>query len=365
MDRPSLSSILSLAVLASSCGGTAVLPRAPLGNDEPAVSPSIGQRITSRSRDSLAYHVALADKRTITIELTDRFELVVRDASTANAKANIRRIDLAKADFDILDLVTNHDGSIAYVASTAGWVRGYELDSGRLLSEWRMGSSATALALSADAEKLVIGTATGVLCLRRLRDGAQLQCVAAHQSRVSAIAISGATLISGDWSGTVARWSLPSLREERRIAGTGFVSAIAWSPNSQTIAFARNARKPVRTPKLNAAEKESPQVDPPGHNVIELRPSSLEGTAVTLEAHRSIISALAWIGPDLVSSSWDRTVRIWNTTAPGRVRILLKLPHLGSDVATSRLGGGVAVASWGTESESTSITSLQLLYPQP
>ncbi len=326
--------------------------------------PSIGQRTTATSRDSLAYHVALANKRTITTELTDRFELVVRDASTANANANIRRIDLAKADFDILDLVTNNDGSIAYVASAAGWVRGYELDSGRLLSEWRMGSSATALALSADAEMLVIGTATGVLCLRRLRDGAQLQCVAAHSSRVSALAISGATLISGDWSGTAARWSLPSLREETRIPGTGFLSAIAWSPNGQTIALARNARKPVRTPKLNTAEKKSPQVDPQGHNAIELRPSSLEGTAITLEDHRSVISSLAWIGPDLVSSSWDRTVRIWNTTAPGRVRILLKLPHLASDVAASKLGGKVVVASWGTESESTSITSLQLLYPR-
>ncbi len=326
--------------------------------------PSIGQRTTATSRDSLAYHVALANKRTITTELTDRFELVIRDTSTANANANIRRIDLAKADFDILDLVTNNDGSIAYVASAAGWVRGYELDSGRLLSEWRMGSSATALALSAAAKMLVIGTATGVLCLRRLRDGAQLQCVAAHASRVSALAISGATLISGDWSGTAARWSLPSLREETRIAGTGFLSAIAWSPNGQTIALARNARKPVRTPKLNTAEKKSPQVDPQGHNAIELRPSSLKGTAITLEDHRSVISSLAWIGPDLVSSSWDRTVRIWNTTAPGRVRILLKLPHLASDVAASKLGGKVVVTSWGTENESTSITSLQLLYPR-
>jgi WD40 repeat protein len=363
MDWRSIGIILIGALLLSSCGATSGPPRAPLGDDQPVPSPSVGQRSNAIGRDSLAYQVVLTDKRTISVELTTRFELVIRENKRASkSKPKARRIDLAKADFDILDLVATRDGSTVYVASTAGWVRGYDVDSGEMLSEWRMGSSATALALSDDAKWLVIGTATGVICLRRLRDGAQLQCVAAHSKQVSALEIFGGRLASGGWGGTLSLWSLPSLREERRIAGKGFLSALAWSPDGKTLAVARNGRRPERTPELNNAETRSAQIDPSGRNVIELY-SSLRSTPIILKGHRSVVSALAWSGTDLLSTSWDRTVRIWNTRSPGAYRILLRLQHLAGDVAASKLGGDVAIASWATEDEGTSLTLLQLLYP--
>ncbi len=363
MDWRGIGTFLSCVLLAASCGAPASSSRAPLGSGQAATSSSTGQRSNGIGQNSLAYQVVLADTRTISVELTTRFALVVRDEERApNSKPEVRRIDLAKADFDILDLVATRDGSRVYVASTAGWVRGYDVDRGKLLSEWRMGSSATALALSEDAKWLVIGTSTGVLCLRRLRDGAQLQCVAAHSAQVSALAISGAQLASGDWDGNVVLWSLPTMREDRRIEGTGFLSALAWSPNGKTLAAARNRRRPERTPELNDAEKRSAYIDPIGHNVIELHSSS-KSMPIILKGHRSVISALAWSGPDLLSTSWDRTVRIWNTRAPTTHRIALKLQHLASDVAASKLGGFVAVASWATDNEGTSLTKLRLLYP--
>ncbi len=369
-ERPILSEVLSsgrlrllfLTAFLASCGGAALPPHTTLASDQRATSPSIGQRSTILGRDSLTYHVALTPKRIISVELTSRFALVIRDRAGISPQ---KRIDLAKADYDILDLVANpHNGQV-YVASSAGWVRSYDVVSGERRSEWRMGSSATALAISDDARWLVIGTATGVLCLRRLRDGAQLQCVAGHQARVSALEISGETLASGDWAGSLAVWSLPSLREEHRVNGTGFLSALAWSPTGETLAVARNRRRPKRTPELNKAEKENPRVDPIDANVIELHSMKGQRSVVSLKGHHSVVSALAWTNTDLISTSWDRTVRIWNTRLGNASRVLLRLPHLASDVASARFGGEVIVTSWAPGPKSPSLTKVRLLYQAP
>ncbi len=369
MDRPGLGILLTFALgicwTVASCGSTTASPHVPLGPRGSATIPSSGRHPPeTRSKDTLAYRVAFAGPHLVSVELTTRVALVIQDREAKSAQA--RRVDLGVADFDVLALETTGDGKRAFVASAAGWVRAYQLDTGDLLSEWHMGSEATALAVSDDDAYLAIGTATGVLCLRRLRDAAQLQCVAAHSSRVAALDVHNHSLVSGDWSGTSARWALPSLREVTRLEGDGFISDVAISPDGETLAIARNRRRPIRSPELSALEKKRPAVDAVGHNVIELR--DLSGLAreasTTLAGHRSVISALAWVGPDLISTSWDRTVLVWNTEIAGTVRTLLKSAHLFSDVATSAVGGYVAIAGWATEDGQPSVRRIQLLYPK-
>ncbi|MCA9677665.1 MAG: hypothetical protein KC464_21765, partial [Myxococcales bacterium] len=64
-------------------------------------------------------------------------------------------------------------------------------------------------ALAASDGRVAIGDADGVLCLRRGDDGALLQCVAAHDHPVAALAVDGERLIS---RGDDARaWHLPDL----------------------------------------------------------------------------------------------------------------------------------------------------------
>ncbi|MCP4445935.1 MAG: hypothetical protein GY811_11405 [Myxococcales bacterium] len=364
MDRSSI--ILTLSFVFAACGTTASSPRAQLDAKSPATTPSLGiNAVRVASSGTLAYQVALTDPHLLSVELSTRFELVVRRSEAPNK--TLHRIDLGPPEYDVLDLVVSGDGTRAYVASAAGWVRGYKVTTGERLSEWRMGSSATALALSDDDSYLVIGTESGVLCLRRLGDSAQLQCVAAHPSRVSSLDIHSSQLTSGDWSGTVVRWSLPSLREIVRRAGTGYITDIATSANGGVLAVARNRRSPIRTPELNKDEKRSANVDADGHNTIELYSLPLDGNAkpIPLHGHRSVITALAWMGPDLISASWDRSVRIWNPQEIGTAREILKLDHLVSDVATARLGGAVAAAGWAIDDDDPSITVLRLLYPNP
>lgn len=368
MDRSGVRIVLTLSMIASSavaaCSGSEKPSQLPLGPGQSAVEPSSGRspaRVASRS--TLAYHVAFAGPRLVSVELTTRFALVIRDLD--EAAVAVRSIDLGAPDFDVHDLVTSSDGRMAFVASAAGWVRGYELATGSLTSEWYMGSSATSLAIGASGEHLVIGTGTGVLCLRRLPDGAQLHCVHAHPSRVSALDLYGDTLVSADFSGSVSRWSLPSLRRVATWDGEGFISDVAISPDGSMLAIARNRRSPTRTPELNALEAKSPAVDPVGHNGIAIHPlaGGEERAPITLVGPRSVVSAIAWNGTDLIATSWDRTVQIWNTRAPGNGRRLLRTRHLASDIASSEAGGQVAVASWAAEDGHASITWLSLLYP--
>ncbi len=315
------------------------------------------------STGTLAYHVTLTRPHVLSIELGTRFELVVRGRpGAAKRKAKARRIDLGTPDFDILDLVATDDGTRAFVASRAGWVRTYRLSDGELLAEWRMGSGATSLALSGDNRFLLIGTESGVLCLRRLQDAAQLQCVVAHQGRVSSLDIRNDMLASGSWSGEVALWSLPSLRLLAKKKKRGYVTDVAFARDRSVLAVARSQRNPIRSPTLNAEEREDPRVDPVGKNIILLHNASNLQITATLQGHRSLITSLSWVGPNLVSTSWDRSVRLWNTKTQQESQVLLSLAHQGTGGSVSSRGL-LLLSAWAIESDHPSLLWSQLLFP--
>jgi hypothetical protein len=118
------------------------------------------------ARGVIPYGVATTADAIITIELSERFALVVRRGDA------VRRLDLGPAELDLRALATV--GDVAYVGSDAGVVEEIDLRDLRRLRSFAIGAPVRALA--ADPEFLISVDATQALCLRRRRDGALLQC---------------------------------------------------------------------------------------------------------------------------------------------------------------------------------------------
>ena len=134
-----------------------------------AVTLPAGSRVLARG--SLAYAVGFADgDRVVSIELEERFALVVRSADGRG----LGRFDLGPAERDLGALAIG--GDIAWLGGADRRVRGVALADGHVVATWPTGAIVTAL-IAAPGGWLLIGDADGALCLRRLGDGALLQCV--------------------------------------------------------------------------------------------------------------------------------------------------------------------------------------------
>lgn len=159
------------------CGGRAT-----------AIALPAGSRVLARG--SLAYAVAFADHdRVVSVELEERFALVVR---TADGRLR-GRFDLGPAERDLGALAVG--GDTAWVGGADRRVRGLALADGRSVATWPIGARVTALATLPDG-RLAIADADGGLCLRRLDDGALLQCVQLGDRPVTALDPRGAVLVA-------------------------------------------------------------------------------------------------------------------------------------------------------------------------
>jgi WD40 repeat protein len=320
------------------------------------------------AKHALAYRVAIAAPYLASVELRSEFELVVRSIPGAQDPLPTQRIRLDDASYDINDLVLDAAQGRAYVASSAGWVRSYSLKDLTIQAEWRTGSGATALALSADQKYLLIGTDSGVICLRRLRDGAQLQCMVAHEGRIASLVSTEKQLASASWKGEVALWSLPALQKISQLPPGESVADLAISPDHAMLAVARNRRAPIRSQAIDDAEKRSPLVDLLGINRIELHGLSEAGISQKpihkLAGHRGLISSIAFVGADLVSGSWDRSVQLWNTKSGSRTWRTSNFPHIVRDLAADRGQASFAIAGWAPSATDPAISWSQLRYPR-
>jgi len=171
------------------------------------------------ARGTLAYAAAWHGERLVTIELTERFELVVRDGPALRASA---RIDLGPPELDLRALAVA--GDVALVGGDDGWIRRIDLATHREVDRWPQGAPITALA--ADASYVVAGDASGVICLRRA-SGELLQCATTTVAATAAAPID-AVVIEGDQLEVLTgrhprRLGLPSLRSV-----PGAPPVVAW-----------------------------------------------------------------------------------------------------------------------------------------
>jgi WD40 repeat protein len=179
-------------------------------------------------------------------------------------------------------------------------------------ASWRLDDAATAVALAPDGAYLAHGDASGVLCLRRASDGALLQCVAAHDARVSGLAFDsdsdgdghGATLVSAGADGKVIVWDVPSLRvRARHDAGAPIVHLAA---RAGRVAAATAHAVEIWRPTDDQIERRTPSAV----TAMTFLPDGQLRTSVDPSVHalaaapdgRTLYVA-AWTGSDLAGAS--------------------------------------------------------------
>ncbi len=350
--------LAALALALAACGTTAGRPLPPGHKPRgPAAGMSVGH---VAARGLLAYDATFDANGThlATIELSTRFELVVRDLA---AGGDPIRIVLGKPDYDVVDLALDPKGTRAAVASLDGTVRLFDLAARTETANWRLDAPATAVAFSPDGGWLATGADSGVLCLRRVDDGALVQCVAAHEKRLAALAFTpgGEALASAGWDGQAIVWESPSLAELARARRGGVATALAFSPDGRALAVARALNPPKRT--TGKAEH-----DPAVGIDLWTWPDGAGGVLRTLTGHGAAVVSLAFTpdGTRLVTGSWDRTVALWDPETGRRIARLGGFSHVVRAVDVSPDGRRVAVASWsGNDRKGRSVTLVDLLYP--
>lgn len=142
------------------------------------------------ARGTLGYAAAFGDGALYTIELDERFGLFVRDPDTGALRA---RFDLGPAERDLPALAVA--GGVAWVGGADQLVRGLAVADGAELVRWPIGAAVTGLA-ALPGGWLAIADADGALCLRRLADGALVQCVLAGDGPITALAAVGPALVA-------------------------------------------------------------------------------------------------------------------------------------------------------------------------
>jgi WD40 repeat protein len=331
--------------LSSPVAGCLLLFLAACGASEPLTS-NVGQLDMERvlSRGALSYAVAFSGDEIVSIELRTDFELFVRDASGSEK----RRMRLGPHEYDMNDLAVHQ--RTAYVASSDGTVRVIDLERGREEARWHLGDAVTAVAVSGG--HVAAGTAKGVVCLRRLPDRALLQCLVAHRGRISGLAFdpAGGRLASCSWDGGVAVWSVPALASLASIDTGGAASAIAFAPDGARVAIGTSAAPPdPRRP------------GDPRARILVWRPLRGGGPPRGLTGHTGAVVALEWDGQRLLSGSWDRTVRLWDTGHGREVARVSRFAHVVRDVAVSLDRRRVATAAWapGTDEPATALLALR------
>ncbi|WP_373545430.1 NB-ARC domain-containing protein [Chamaesiphon sp.] len=208
--------------------------------------------------------------------------------------------------------------------------------------------SVNAVTFSPDGQIIVSSAQDSTIRLWRTFPGnlsPEIQTLAGHQGRVWSIAFSpdGRTLVSGGEDLTVRLWACPERSRWDVATGecvaewsahTAWVRSVAFSPDGRSIATASYDRSikiwdiTNQNPRLSCLSSMVGRPDrrePLLPEVGDLKGICIPTCLHTLIGHQQPVSAIAFSpdGRQLVSSSFDKTIKLWDTNSGKCVKTLL------------------------------------------
>jgi len=238
--------------------------------------------------------------------------------------------------------------------SSDGSQRVWSLQSGQQVAVWRGGErGVNAIALSPDEKKVVTGNSDGTMTLWNIDTEKVVATWAGHTRSVESVCWSrdSKRVLSGCCDGTARVWDVENGEVALEIrTGLSVVWAAQYSPDMTMIATAGTSSKEDAFIKIWDA------------NTGKLSCTILNG-------HSGTVYCLAW-GRTLISGSYDKSIRIWNTTTWHQIACLTGHTNLVHDITISPNGRILASASldgtarlWNLENPQSIGSPLQLAKP--
>ncbi|MEZ4736534.1 MAG: WD40 repeat domain-containing protein [Caldilineaceae bacterium] len=276
----------------------------------------------------------------------------------------LHTVDLTEADLtgarfsDIFDNVCtvaySPNGELIAIGTLSGELRVWQTTDQTLVALWQGHEDAIwSVAFSPDGEVLASSSGDQSVRLWAVRTGQLRHTLRGHTKGVGAVAFSpdGKVVASGSTDRTVCLWDVQQGSLCHRLEQTGWVTTLAFSPESKSGRYLLANGGEDRVVQLwalsTAAASNGTHTRAPGISTAQL--AAKADLVRTLEGHAGWVRSVAF-SPDgamLVSGSYDQTVRLWEV-ATGEQRQRLA-GHTNAVLAVAFAPDGQLVASAGRD----------------
>jgi eukaryotic-like serine/threonine-protein kinase len=206
---------------------------------------------------------------------------------------------------NLQSVAVSPDGRLAIAGSLHGASseeRLWDVATGRELCGWKHGANVLSVALSPDSQLSLAGQQDGMVVLRDLATGRVLHSLSGHVGGVESVAFfnDSRRFLSAGQDGTIRLWDVLRGMELRSFTNGYALNGVRFSPDNS----------------LAAVGGEGPE--------LAIWDLAAEKRSFKLPTHQGEIKSVAWSadGHQLLSASYDKTIKLWNLETRGEVMTL-------------------------------------------